>query len=52
MPSFIVSYEIALDDAPDAYDHFDRRLEGWTKVVLKLGSEAEHAHAHGHRRKK
>jgi glutathione-independent formaldehyde dehydrogenase len=34
-PSFIVSHELALEDAPDAYQHFDAREEGWTKVVLK-----------------
>jgi glutathione-independent formaldehyde dehydrogenase len=33
-PSFIVSHELALDDAPEAYKHFDARDEGWTKVVL------------------
>jgi glutathione-independent formaldehyde dehydrogenase len=34
-PSFIVSHELPLEDAPDAYEHFDRRDAGWTKVVLK-----------------
>jgi len=34
-PSLIVSNEVSLDDAPDAYDKFDRRVEGYTKVVLK-----------------
>ena len=34
-PSFIVSHELALDEAADAYEHFDAREEGWTKVVLK-----------------
>ena len=34
-PSFIVSHAIPLDDAPDAYSHFDAREPGWTKVVLK-----------------
>lgn len=33
-PSFIVSHRLALDEAPKAYDHFDRRESGWTKVVL------------------
>ena len=23
------------DEAPDAYKHFDKREDGWTKVVLK-----------------
>jgi glutathione-independent formaldehyde dehydrogenase len=34
-PSFIVSHEIPLRRAPEAYMHFDKRDEGWTKVVLK-----------------
>ncbi|WP_423920764.1 glutathione-independent formaldehyde dehydrogenase [Frigoribacterium sp. 2-23] len=33
-PSFIVSHNLPLDQAPDAYRHFDARDEGWTKVVL------------------
>lgn len=35
MPSFIVSHEISLSEAPEAYEHFDAREEGWTKVVLR-----------------
>ncbi len=34
-PSLIVSNKVPLDEAPDAYDKFDRRVEGYTKVVLK-----------------
>jgi len=34
-PSFIVSHELPLDEAPDAYQRFDAREDGWTKVVLK-----------------
>src|SRR5258707_14104318 len=34
-PSFLVSHELSLDDAVDAYKHFDARDKGWTKVVLK-----------------
>lgn len=34
-PSFIVSHHLRLQEAPDAYKHFDHREEGWTKVVLK-----------------
>jgi len=34
-PSFIVSHEIGLDEAPEAYDKFDRRVDGYTKVLLK-----------------
>ena len=33
-PSWIVSHELSLEDAPDAYKEFDHRNEGWTKVVL------------------
>jgi len=34
-PSFIISHELPLDEAPEAYKHFDARDKGWTKVVLK-----------------
>ena len=33
-PSFVVSHEVSLDDAPAAYVKFDRREDGSTKVVL------------------
>lgn len=33
-PSWVVSHELGLDQAPDAYKHFDHRDEGWTKVIL------------------
>jgi glutathione-independent formaldehyde dehydrogenase len=33
-PSWIVSHNLSLDDGPDAYQHFDSRDDGWTKVVL------------------
>jgi glutathione-independent formaldehyde dehydrogenase len=33
-PSWIVSHELSLDEAPSAYEHFDRRDDGWTKVLL------------------
>ncbi len=33
-PSWIVSHELGLEDAPDAYRHFDERDKGWTKVIL------------------
>ena len=36
-PSFLVSHELSLEAAPDAYKHFDNREDGWTKVVLKPG---------------
>jgi threonine dehydrogenase-like Zn-dependent dehydrogenase len=34
-PSFIISHELPLGEAPNAYQHFDARDDGWTKVVLK-----------------
>ncbi|MEX0153054.1 glutathione-independent formaldehyde dehydrogenase [Microbacterium sp. LMI1-1-1.1] len=39
-PSWIVSHELGLDGAVDAYEHFDKRDEGWTKVVLHPESAA------------
>ena len=29
-PSFIISHELGLDEAPEAYQNFDARLDGWT----------------------
>ena len=33
-PSSILSHELDLTDAPTGYDHFDKRDDGWTKVLL------------------
>lgn len=33
-PSWVVSHHCPLDDGPDAYEHFDAREDGWTKVIL------------------
>ncbi len=33
-PGWIVSHELSLDEAPAAYEKFDERLDGWTKVLL------------------
>jgi threonine dehydrogenase-like Zn-dependent dehydrogenase len=33
-PSWIISHELSLEEAPDAYKHFDARETGWTKVIL------------------
>ncbi|MGV0108936.1 glutathione-independent formaldehyde dehydrogenase [Arthrobacter sp. CP30] len=33
-PSWIVSHELSLNDAVDAYSRFDKREDGWTKVLL------------------
>jgi glutathione-independent formaldehyde dehydrogenase len=34
-PSFLVSHEHSLEETPMAYEKFDKRIEGYTKVVLK-----------------
>ncbi|SFS20820.1 Threonine dehydrogenase [Granulicella pectinivorans] len=34
-PSMIISHELPLEKAPEAYKHFDNRDKGWTKVILK-----------------
>ncbi|MBV8599952.1 MAG: glutathione-independent formaldehyde dehydrogenase [Candidatus Eremiobacteraeota bacterium] len=34
-PSFLVSHRLPLEDAPDAYEKFDQRVEGYTKILLK-----------------
>jgi glutathione-independent formaldehyde dehydrogenase len=39
-PSWIVSHELPLDQAPEGYEHFDNREQGWTKVVLHPGGDA------------
>ena len=36
-PSFVVSQELPLADAPDAYRRFDNRESGYTKVLLQPG---------------
>jgi glutathione-independent formaldehyde dehydrogenase len=36
-PSFVVSNEVPLEEAPDACQKFDKRIEGYTKVVLRPG---------------
>jgi len=40
-PSKIISHEISLDEAPEAYKHFDDKDKGWTKVILKPGKAAK-----------
>jgi len=39
-PSQIISHELPLDQAVDAYAEFDRRADGYTKVVLHPGQAA------------
>ncbi|KAF9884412.1 hypothetical protein FE257_001812 [Aspergillus nanangensis] len=33
-PSFVVSHEIGMEDAELAYEKFDKRVEGYTKVII------------------
>ncbi|KAL4878268.1 hypothetical protein BJY04DRAFT_229834 [Aspergillus karnatakaensis] len=33
-PSFVVSHEIGIEDAETAYDKFDKRVDGYTKVII------------------
>lgn len=33
-PSFVVSHEIPIDEAPGAYVKFDKRQDGYTKVLI------------------
>lgn len=33
-PSFVISHEIGLGDAEVAYEKFDRREGGYTKVII------------------
>jgi len=33
-PSFVVSHEVTIDDASDAYEKFDKRIDGYTKVLI------------------
>ncbi|HEU5441879.1 MAG TPA: glutathione-independent formaldehyde dehydrogenase [Ktedonobacterales bacterium] len=37
-PSFVVSHDLPLEQAPQAYEKFDKRIEGYTKVVLHPGT--------------
>jgi glutathione-independent formaldehyde dehydrogenase len=37
-PSWIVCHELSLDRAPEGFEHFDNRDQGWTKVVLHPNS--------------
>ncbi len=33
-PGFVVSHTVSLEEAPDAYNKFDKRIDGYTKVIL------------------
>jgi glutathione-independent formaldehyde dehydrogenase len=39
-PSFIVTKRVGLGQAPEAYEKFDRREPGYTKVLLKPGADS------------
>ena len=39
-PSTIISQTLSLEEAPDAYKHFNARDNGWTKVILKPGQKS------------
>jgi threonine dehydrogenase-like Zn-dependent dehydrogenase len=41
-PSFIISHEVPLEDAPEMYQTFKYKLDGCTKVVLKPGMDRTH----------
>jgi glutathione-independent formaldehyde dehydrogenase len=34
-PSIVVSHHIGFEAAPDAYAHFDKREQGYTKVIIR-----------------
>ncbi len=34
------AHELPLDEAPAAYEQFDKRANGWTKVILHPGRHA------------
>lgn len=40
-PSWVVSHEIPLEDGAvrEAYEKFDTRVEGWTKVLVRPNGE-------------
>lgn len=34
MSSFVMLHEVSLDEMSTAYDKFDKRVEGYTKVLI------------------
>jgi glutathione-independent formaldehyde dehydrogenase len=40
-PSFLVSHRLPLEAAPEAYEKFDLRADGYTKVLLKPAIKGE-----------
>lgn len=39
-PSVIVSHRLPLEKAPEAYEKFDQRIDGYTKILLKPAVKA------------
>jgi glutathione-independent formaldehyde dehydrogenase len=39
-PGQIVSHHIQIDDAPAAYEKFDKRVDGYTKVLIRFDGKA------------
>jgi glutathione-independent formaldehyde dehydrogenase len=39
-PGRIVSHHIDIDEAPEAYEKFDKRIEGYTKVLIRFEEAA------------
>jgi len=37
-PATRILLQVTLDEAVDAYDKFDKRVDGWTKVLLHPGT--------------
>ncbi len=50
-PSWIVSHELSLDEAPGAYEKFDCRRDGWTKVILHPGTQGKTSANHSQSKK-
>ena len=42
-PSRIVSHHISIEDAPNAYEKFDQRIDGYTKVLIRFGQDSKAA---------
>jgi len=46
-PSFVISHNLSLDDAPLAYEKFAKREDGYTKILLHPDSEWTQVHSNG-----
>lgn len=42
-PSQIISHHISIEEAPNAYEKFDQRIDGYTKVLIKFGEDRKAA---------